>query len=144
MLFSALEAVVAVAIGVAIPLVPLTLLWAIQFGFAPSFAGFWRAAVDVWLLGHGVDVRFQLDAATATSLGIAGADQPVVVTIALLGFALLTALLGVRAGGRIADTGHLLLGSATAVAVFAAASLGVTWTALHASARPSLTQGLLL
>jgi len=143
-LFSALEAVIAVAIGVAIPLVPLTLLWAIQFGFAPSFAGFWRAAVDVWLLGHGVDVRFQLDAATATSLGIAGADQPVVVTIALLGFALLTALLGVRAGGRIADTGHLLLGSITVVVVGGVVSTGVTLSALHVDARPSIWQGALL
>jgi len=144
MLFSALEAVVAVAIGVAIPLVPLTLLWAIQFGFAPSFAGFWRAAVDVWLLGHGVDVRFQLDTATAASLGLPGADQPVVVTIALLGFALLTALLGVRAGGRIAETGHLLLGTIVLVVTGGIASAAVTLSALHVDARPSIWQGALL
>ena len=144
LLFSALEAVVAVAIGVAIPLVPLTLLWAIQFGFAPSFAGFWRAAVDAWLLGHGVDVRFQLDATTAASLGLPGADQPVVVTIALLGFALLTALLGVRAGGRIAETGHLLLGSLTLVVTGGIVSAAATLSALHVDARPSIWQGALL
>lgn len=144
MLFSALEAIVAVAIGVAIPLVPLTLIWAIQYGFAPSFAISWRGAVDVWLLGHGVDVRFTLDPTTAASLGLAGADQPVVITIALLGFALLTLLLGVRAGGRIAETGHRILGVAVLLAVGAIASLGLTLSALNAAARPSIWQGVLL
>jgi hypothetical protein len=143
-LFSALEALVAVAIGVAIPLVPLTLVWAIQFGFAPSFALFWRGAVDVWLIGHGVDTRFVLDPTTAASLGVAGADQPFVVTIALLGFALLTALLGFRAGGRIAETGHLLLGSIVLLVTGAIVSGAVTFSALHVDARPSIWQGVLL
>ena len=97
LLFSAFEALLVVAIGVAIPLVPLTILWAAQFGFGPDWAIFWRGAADIWLLGHDVDVTFTLDPATATALGVAGAGAPVKVTIALLGFALLTLLLGVRA-----------------------------------------------
>ena len=109
-LFAAFEAVLAVAIGIAIPLVPLTIVWAAQFGFAPDWLIFWRGSVDVWLLGHGVDVTFTLDPETALALGLAGADTPVVVTIALLGFALLTVLLGVRAGSRIAESGHRRLG----------------------------------
>ena len=59
-LLAALEAVLGVAIGVAIPLVPLTIIWAAQFGFGPDWLIFWRGAVDVWLLGHGVDVTFTL------------------------------------------------------------------------------------
>lgn len=143
-LLAGLEALLVLAIGVAIPLVPLTIVWAAHFGFAPDWLVFWRAAVDVWLLGHGVDVIFTLDPVLATALGMPQAAEPVKVTIALLGFALLTVLLGARAGGRIADAGHLVLGSVTAVLVFAAASLGVTWTALHDAARPSLTQGAVL
>lgn len=143
-LLAGLEALLVVAIGIAAPLAPLTIVWAAHFGFAPEWPVYWRAAVDVWLLGHGVDVIFTLDPELAAGLGLPAAGDPVKVTIALLGFALLTLLLGVRAGGRIADTGHRLLGAATAVVVFAAASLGVTWTALHAAARPSLVQGLLL
>ncbi|MEZ5189477.1 MAG: hypothetical protein R2717_00350 [Schumannella sp.] len=69
-LFAALEALLVVAIGVAIPLVPMTAIWAAQFGFAPDWLIFWRGAVDVWLLGHGVDVTFTLDAATASALGL--------------------------------------------------------------------------
>lgn len=143
-LFAGLESLLVLAIGVAIPLVPLTIVWAAHFGFAPAWPVFWRAAVDVWLLGHGVDVIFTLDPLLAEALGLPAAADPVKVTIALLGFALLTVLLGARAGGRIAETGHRMLGGVTAVVVFAAASLGVTATALHAAARPSLVQALIL
>lgn len=143
-LFAALEGLFVLAIGVAIPLVPLTIVWAAHFGFQPDWPVYGRAAVDVWLLGHGVDVVFTLDPVLAAGLGLPDAGDPVKVTIALLGFALLTLLLGARAGARIDDAGHRLLGSVTAVTVFAAASLGVTWTALHEAARPSLVQGALL
>jgi len=144
LLFSAFEALLVVAIGVAIPLVPLTILWAAQFGFAPDWSIFWRGSADIWLIGHGVDVTFTLDSATATALGIAGADAPVKITIALLGFALLTLLLGARAGGRVAETGHRALATLSCLAVFGAASFLVTFSALNAAARPSLWQGTLL
>lgn len=144
LLFSAFEALLVVAIGVAIPLVPLTIVWAAQFGFAPDWAIFWRGAVDIWLIGHGVDVTFTLDPATAAALQIAGAGAPVKITIALLGFALLTLLLGVRAGERVAETGHRALGELATLGVFAAASLAVTLTAVNSSARPSIWQGALL
>ncbi|MGB3909183.1 MAG: DUF6350 family protein [Pseudolysinimonas sp.] len=144
MLFAGLESLLVLAIGVAIPLAPLTIVWGVHFGFAPEWTVFWRAAVDVWLLGHGVDVTFTLDPLLAEALGMPAAADPVKVTIALLGFALLTLLLGARAGGRIAEAGHRVLGGVTAIVVFGAASLGVTATVLHAAARPSLWQGLIL
>jgi hypothetical protein len=144
LLFSTFEALLVVAIGVAIPLVPLTVLWAAQFGFAPDWSIFWRAAADIWLIGHGVDVTFTLDPVTATSLGIAGAGAPVKITIALLGFAMLTLLLGVRAGGRVAETGHRALAEVSCLLVFGVASFVVTFSALHVDARPSLWQGTLL
>ena len=142
--FAALDALLVVAIGIAIPLVPLTIVWAAHFGFSPEWTVFWRAAVDIWLLGHGVDVTFTLDPLLVEGLGMPAAGDPIKVTIALLGLGLVTALLGVRAGGRIADAGHLLVGGVTAVVVFAAASVGATATALHAAARPSLWQALFL
>lgn len=143
LLFSAFEAFLVVAIGIAIPLLPATILWAAHFGFAPDWAGFWRGAVDVWLIGHGVDVTFVLDEATAVSIG-APVGTSVLVTIAALGFSLLTLLLGVRAGGRIAETGHRLLGELTSLATFAGLSFLVTFSVLHQDARPSLWQGALL
>jgi hypothetical protein len=143
-LLAALEAVLAVAIGIAIPLVPLTIVWAAQFGFAPDWLIFWRGSVDVWLLGHGVDVTFVLPAAQAEALGLEGAARPVTVTLALLGFGLLTLLLGVRAGGRVSESGHARLGALSAVAAFAVLSGAVTLTVLHPLARPSVLQGVVL
>jgi hypothetical protein len=143
-LFSALEAVIVVAVGLAIPLAPLTALWAVQYGFGPNWAGFWRLAADAWLLGHGADIRVVLDAATVTATGLAGAGTPFTLTIAVLGFSLLTVLLGRRAGHRIAETNHRLLGEVVAVIVFACASLGIAVSAGDAAARPSVAQGTIL
>lgn len=143
-LFASLEAGLIVVIGLAIPLVPLTVLWAIRFGFGVDWTVFWRAAVDIWLLGFGVDVTFRLDETTAGALGLAGADEPVLLTIALTGLGLVSLLLAVRAGGRIAETGHRLLGGLVAVAVTGLLVVGVTAVSLHADARPSLTQAAIL
>ncbi|MBH0129831.1 DUF6350 family protein [Salinibacterium sp. NK8237] len=144
LLFAALEALLVVAIGIAIPLVPLTLLWGIHYGLAIDWTVFWRAAVDIWLVGHGVDITVVLDPTVATAVGLPDASTPVTITMALLGFALVTLLLGVRAGRRVAETPHLLLGTLASLATFAAASLVLTFSALHPVARPSLWQGTLL
>ncbi|MCS0498730.1 cell division protein PerM [Protaetiibacter mangrovi] len=142
-LFAGAEALLVAAIGVAIPLLLATLLWAIQFGFGPDWAGFWRAAVDVWLIGHGVDVTFVLDEVTAVTIG-APEGTVVLVSIAALGFALLTLLLGVRAGARVAETGHRMLGELAAFLAFGGVSLLLTLSAVHPAARPSIWQGALL
>lgn len=143
-LFAAAEALLVVAIGVAIPLLPLTLLWGIQYGLSIDWATFWRGAVDLWLLGHGVDVTVTLDPTVAAGLGLAGSEAPIKLTIAALGFSMLTILLGVRAGRRVAETPYRLLGELVSLVVFGGAALLVTSTALHPLARPSLVQGTLL
>ena len=143
-LFAAFEAALVAAIGIAIPLVPLTLLWAVQFGLAIDWAAFWRASVDIWLVGHGVDVTVTLDPSTAARFGLPGAGDPFTITIALLGFALLTVLLAVRAGRRIAETPHRFLGTAVSLVTFAAISFIVTFSSLHPLARPSIVQGTIL
>jgi hypothetical protein len=143
-LFSALEAVIVAAVGLAIPLAPLTAMWAAQYGFAPNWTGFWRLAADAWLLGHGTDIRILLSAATLKSAGLTGAAQPFTLTIAVLGFSLITLLLARRAGRRIAETNRRLLGEVVAVIVFALASFGVAVSSGDAAARPSVWQGTLL
>lgn len=143
-LFAAFEAALVVAIGIGISLAPLTILWGVQFNFQVDWIVFWRAAVDIWLVGHGVDMIFTLDPATAATLGLAGADAAFPVRIAALGFALLTVLLGLRAGRRVAETKYLLLGELVAVGTFGALSLLVTLSALHPLARPSIVQGAIV
>ena len=143
-LFAALEALLVVGVGIGIPLVPLTLMWALQYGLQLDWIVFWRGAVDTWLLGHGADVRFTLDPAVAASTGIPAAGDPFVVTIAPLGIALITLLLSVRAGRRIAETPHRAIGCAVAVATVAVLSGIVSITAIDTAARPSVWQGTIL
>jgi hypothetical protein len=143
-LFAAFEAALVVAIGIGISLAPLTILWGVQFSFQVDWIVFWRASVDIWLVGHGVDMIFALDPATAATLGLAGADAAFPVRIAALGFALLTVLLGLRAGRRVAETKYLLLGEVVAVGTFGLLSLAVTLSALHPLARPSIVQGAIV
>jgi hypothetical protein len=143
-LFAAFEAVLVVAIGVGISLAPLTILWAAQYGFAPDWWDFWRTSVDIWLVGHGVDLAITLDAAIAASTGLGSADAPFTITMAALGFSLLTLLLGMRAGRRIAQTDHRLLGEGVAIGVFAVLSFGLTLSAAFPAAQPNLAQGTIL
>ncbi len=143
-LFAALEATIVVGIGIGIPLLPLTILWAVQFGFGPDWAVVWRAAADIWLLGHGVDVHVTLDEVLATTLGAGAADSAFFIRIAPLGFALLTVLLAIRAGSRIGETRHRDIGGLAALGTVAALGTLITFTSLHANARPSIVQGLLL
>jgi len=143
-LFAAFEALLVVAIGIGITLAPLTILWGAQYGFAPDWWSFWRASVDIWLLGHGADLTMTLDTATATSIGFAGAADPFVLSVAVLGFALLTILLAMRTGRRVAQTDHRLLGEGVAIAVFAALSFGLTASAQFPLAQSSLLQGTIL
>lgn len=142
-LFAALEAVLVVGVGIGIPLVPLTVLWAVQYGFAVDWAVFWRASADVWLVGHGVDLQVTLDAALAASIG-APAESSFPVTIAALGFGLLTLLLALRAGRRVGETRHRALGALVGFATFLLLSAGITLTALYPLARPSIAQGITL
>ncbi len=142
--FAALEALLVAGIGIGIPLVPLTILWAYQYGLAINWLVFWRASVDIWLMGSGVDVAVTVDPALASASGVSGAGTPFVLTIGLLGFTLLTILLGLRAGRRIAETPYRQFGVMVTIATFAALSIVVTLSALHPSASPSTWQGMVL
>ncbi|NNC11772.1 hypothetical protein HII28_07770 [Planctomonas sp. JC2975] len=142
-LLAALDAVIALGVGVAIPLVPLTVLWATKLDLAAGWAPFWRAAADIWLLGHGTDVTITLAPAASALFGLSGTNV-FPITIAALGFALLTVLLGSRTGRRAWATPHAFTAAIAGVVVFAVLSALVTLSAHTGSAIPSLLQGTLL
>ena len=141
--FAALEALLVVGIGVGLAVLPLSVLWAFHYDLQVEWVVFWRAAVDVWMLGHGVSLQLTLDPPLAAALALPGAELPFTVGLAPLGFALLTVLLGARAGRRIAETPHYLVGFAVASATFVLLTAGVAVSAQHAHAMPQLWQGIL-
>lgn len=139
--FAALESLLVVGIGVGVPVVSLTFLWAFQYGLQIDWSVFWRAGADVWLVGHGADLTLTLSKSAASATGISGAGAPILISIAALGFALTTFLLGARAGRRLAETNHRVVGSVAAIASFAVYAAIVTVTARQPSADVSLVQG---
>ncbi|QEO15238.1 hypothetical protein FLP10_13000 [Agromyces intestinalis] len=143
-LLAALEAAVAALVGLGVAIVPLMLLWSVHFGLTVDAAAFARAAGDVWLLGHGVDLVVTLDPLTAERTGVIGAGDPFPITIALLGFAFATVLFGRRIGRRSAAAGHALTGAVSAIVVFAGIGVAVSVLAQHPSATTSLWQAGIL
>lgn len=143
-LLAVIEAIVTVGVGVGIALVPLTLLWAFEYGLQVDWDVFWTAAGNVWLIGHGVDVTFSLGAAAAEATGLSGASAPIVVTLAALGFAVVTAWLGGRAGRRLAETEHRVTGVLVGTASVAALGLLVALTSTTAATHPAVWQAVVL
>ncbi|MFC9560336.1 DUF6350 family protein [Agromyces sp. NPDC056965] len=143
-LLAGLEASVAALIGLGIALVPLMLLWAVHFGLAVDATLFLRAAADVWLLGHGVDLVLQLAPVTAEQTGLPGAGDPFPITIALLGFALISVAFARRIGRRSAAEGHSFTGGIAAVSVYAVVGFALASLAGIDGARSSLWQAALL
>lgn len=141
---AALEALVTVAIGIGIVLVPATLVWALQHSAGPSWLAAWRAAADLWLAGHGVDLRVAPGGAGSAALGSATTVPPFPITIAAAGFSLVTVLVGVRIGRRGVAAGHPVPAVLAALVAFAAASTLVTLGAQSAVARPAIGQGIVL
>lgn len=143
-LLAAIEAVVTVGVGIGIALVPLTLLWGFEYGLQVDWDVFWKATGSVWLVGHGVDVSFLLGSALARSTGVSGAADPIHVTLAALGFAVVTAWLGARAGRRFAETEHRTTGLLVGTAVVALLGLAVALSSTSAATRPTLWQAVVL
>jgi len=143
-LLAALEALIVVAIGLAICLVPLTVMWAFQYHLGADWFAFWRAGADVWLVGHGVNLTVTLNAQTAASLGLNAAIAPFQVTIAALGFAVLTAGMGMRTGSRAAETPFPFVGAGVSVATFLVLASLVTFSAASLPVQPSSWQGVVL
>lgn len=135
-LLAALEAFIALAIGVGISLVPLSLMWAVQFDSGVSWDVFYRASADIWLVGHGVDLKMTLDPALAAAVNLPGGDKPFLISIAPLSFSLLTILLGVRLGRKSFESGARFVGPLSAVATFGFFTILIALSAVHVNATP--------
>jgi hypothetical protein len=141
---AALEAFLAVAIGVGISLVPLSIMWATRLDLGLSWVVFWRASVDIWMLGHGVDLTLTLDPNLVAAIGLPGAEVPFALTIAPLMFALFTTLLGVRLGRKSVESGVHYIGPAAGIATFAALTVLLALSAVHPNAMPNLLMAFIL
>ncbi|MET0887663.1 MAG: DUF6350 family protein [Mycetocola sp.] len=143
-MLAALEALLTVAIGIGISLVPLTILWAVESGFSVDWIHFWRGAVDIWLLGNGVDIEVTLPSAVVASTGLAAAADPFPVTIAPLALTAFTVVMGARAGIRASATRYWQTAVAAALVTVVVLNVLAALSSTDDTLRPSVLQALLL
>ncbi len=127
LLLSALDALVAAAVGVAAAFAPLMVLWFVAFGVT-DWSGLWPTAAAVWQLGHAVPLELTLPDAYLAATGIDPAAAHFFVSLAPLGFGVFTALFALRSGVRAARAGAWPWGVAGGAAVFTALSAAVALT----------------
>ncbi len=143
-LLAAFDALLTIAVGIAVPLVPLTILWAVHYGAGLDWLAFLRASADIWLLGNGVQFTAMIDSATAATLGVSGVEQPFKVTLAPLAFAFVSVLVGIRVGHRAALGPFRLVSVVVPIAAYAVLSTLVTVAATHPAFVPTLWTGVLV
>ncbi|MCU1419112.1 MAG: hypothetical protein JWR57_281 [Mycetocola sp.] len=143
-MLAALEALITVAIGIGISLVPLTILWAVDSGFSVDWTLFWQGAVDIWLLGNGVDIEVTLPAEMVGATGLAAAADPFFVTIAPLALTAFTVLMGARAGIRASATRYWQSAVVAALGTVSVLNTLAALTSRSEALRPSLWQAILL
>ncbi len=142
-LLAAFDAVIAVAVGLAATLAPLTLLWVFSAGQTPDWSALWPAAAVVWQFGNLTPVHVELAGDYLAATGIAAEAASFTLSLAPLAFASFTAIFAARSGVRASRAEAWATGVSTAVAVFAVASTLVALTSHLAVASVALWQAVL-
>jgi hypothetical protein len=105
-LFALLEALFVVGLGIFLPFIFGVVGWASLTGVNSTPVAIWQLAVQAWALGHGVPLHVSLgDSSSVLVNDMATFD----LTLAPFAFALVTALLGRRAGRRLAGSNDATL-----------------------------------
>ncbi len=137
-LFVAIEALFVVGIGIGIPLVPLLVAWGSANQFQATPLDIWQLAVQVWALGHGTPLSVNLSGAgTIFPPEMMQFD----ITLALSGIALITGLMAIRAGRRIAETEDSPIVGGLLIAIFTTLTGFALWSAQSATVNISVTLG---
>lgn len=121
-LLAAVDAIVAAAIGLAVLLAPLTVIWAIAFGASADWGALWPSAATLWQFGHGVPLAVALPDALVRAAGLDPSAASFALSVPPLLFLGFTALFAARSGRRAALAGSWLTGVASGTAVFAVIS----------------------
>jgi hypothetical protein len=143
-LTGAIEALVVMLAGLAVPFVPLTIMWLSRLNDGINFDVYWRAASDIWLLGHGVHFGVTIDPKIAAAIGLPGVADTFLLALAPLSFGLLTFLLAARVGRRTIEAGTRFIGPISAIAVFAGLNFVIVMFAIIPAVSPTLWRAFLL
>ena len=143
-LLASVDAVIAAAVGLAVTLAPLTLLWVFGFGGGADWGVLWPSAVSVWQLGNLVPLTITLPPDYLAATGIDAGAASFVLSLAPLAFAGFTAIFAARSGARASHADAWLTGVLTSSAVFALLTTGAALTGANDVARAETWQAILV
>ena len=111
-LLAAVDALLAVAVGVGVVLAPVTLVWIFGIGGDADWAALWPAAATIWQLGHFAPVAVSLPAELVVSGGLPSGGAQFTLSLAPTALAAFTAISAWRSGARAARAGAWVTGVA--------------------------------
>lgn len=143
-LLASVDAVIAAAVGLAVTLAPLTLLWVFGFGGGADWGVLWPSAVSVWQLGNLVPLAITLPPDYLAATGIDPSAASFVLSLAPLAFAGFTVIFAARSGARASHADAWLTGVLSSSAVFAILTAGAALTGANEVARAVPWQAILV
>lgn len=127
-LLAALDAVIAAAVGLAMLLAPLSLLWMLAFGGSAEWGALWPTSGTLWQFAHGVPLEVVLPTQVLSSLGLASDAGRFGLSVPPLAILLFTLLFAARSGRRASSSGAWGAGVAGGAAAFAIIAVLVALT----------------
>ena len=144
-LLSAFDALLAAAVGLAVVLAPLTLVWVVALGGDADWGALWPASGSIWQLGNLVPLSITLDDLyVGTDRHRRRMPRRFTLSLAPLAFAVFTTIFAARSGARAAGAGAWITGVASGTLVFGAIAAAVLLTTSNPIARPTIWQAVLL
>ena len=128
-LLTAVDALIAAAVGIAAALAPLTVLWTVALGTGADWTALWPASVRLWQFGQLVPLQISLPPEYLTATGIPEEAATFWLSLAPLAFAGFTTVFAARSGARAARAGAWIVGVLSGAAVTAV----VAWAAWRTS-----------
>ncbi len=128
LLLAAVDAAVAVAVGLAALLAPLTLFWVLALGAGADWGVLWPTTVSLWQFGHGVPLEITIPDEVLVAMAISPDAAQFTLSLAPTAFLLFTVIFAARSGARSAKAGAWLLGILTGTATMTALAWLLTLT----------------
>lgn len=143
-LLAAVDAAIAVAVGLAATLAPLTVLWVFALGGGADWNALWPASAVIWQFGNLVPLAVTIPAGYIAATGIDPDAASFTLSLAPLAFAAFTAIFAARSGVRASRAEAWGTGVITGSLVFAVLGTLVALTSRNGVAVTALWQAVLL
>jgi hypothetical protein len=143
-LLAAVDAAIAVAVGIAATLAPLTVIWVFALGATADWSALWPASVTIWQFGNLVPLLVTLPPDYLAATGIDPAAASFVLSLAPLAFASFTVIFAARSGIRASRAEAWATGVVTGTIVFGALAAVAGFTGQNLIADSELWQAILV